>query len=240
MASSLVHELIRGLENTIHERLAMIEEVVQRRQQPISVGGPVGPTGCEPPGWMQRAQDEKYTAMQRAHQFLLQRIDTLEEDVSRLRAQLAERCVPPPPMSLIPSQPLVGIEVIPKKEVIISEQTPEPINHADRLLMNTSARMALEEEEAGDEEEVEETDGGEETVVEEAEAEAEEEEEFEGQLDAADEEDGETLEEFEYKGATYYRDSDNIVYMTDADGAPYAVGVWSSVKARIIMKKPDE
>jgi hypothetical protein len=143
-------------------------------------------------------------------------------------------------MSLIPSQPLVGIEVIPKKEVIISEQTPEPINHADRLLMNTSARMALEEEEAGDEEEVEETDGGEETVVEEAEAEAEEEEEFEGQLDAADEEDGETLEEFEYKGATYYRDSDNIVYMTDADGAPYAVGVWSSVKARIIMKKPDE
>jgi hypothetical protein len=196
---------------------------------------------------MQRAQDEKYTAMQRAHQFLLQRIDTLEEDVSRLRAQLAERCVPPaPPMSLIPSQPLVGIEVIPKKEVIISEQTPEPINHADRLLMNTSARMALEEEEAADEEEVdaaeeeevEEADGEEETFVQETEAEAEE--DFEGQLDAADEEDEETLEEFEYKGATYYRDSDNIVYMTDADGAPYAVGVWSSVKARIIMKKPDE
>ena len=195
-------------------------------------------------------------AMQRAHQYLLQRIDTLEEDVSRLRAQLASAPVAPAPAepSLIPSQPLVGIEVIPKKEVVISDPTPEPISHVDRLLMNTSARMALEEEEAAgvtavdEEAEAEaeaETEAEEE--LEEAEAEAEEEleeaeaeEEMEGQLDAAEEEEEqEELEEFEYKGATYYRDSDNTVYMTDADGAPYAIGVWSSVKNRIIMKKPD-
>ena len=223
MASSLVHELIRGLENTIHERLAMIEEVVQRR--PV-VGAPTS-AACEP-----RAQDDKYMAMQRAHHYLLQRIDALEDDLSHLRGQLASvRTAPAEEPSLIPSQPLVGMEVIPKKEVVISDPTPEPISHVDRLLMNTSARMALEEEEAAEMAEI---------AEEEAEEEEEEEEEMEGQLDAAEEEEGgEELEEFEYKGATYYRDSDNTVYMADADGAPCAIGVWSSVKNRIIMKKAD-
>ncbi len=233
MASSLVHELIRGLENTIHERLAMIEDVVQRRQQQQQQ--PVAMSSVPPMG------DDKYMAMQRAHQFLLQRIDTLEEDLSRLRSQLA--ATPAPTQSLIPSQPLVGMEVIPKKEVVISDPPPEPINHADRLLMNTSARMALEEEEAAAVTVVEDTEEEVEAEAEEAEeeaeeAEAEEEEDMEGQLEA-EEEDGEQLEEFEYKGATYYRDSENNVYMTDADGAPYLIGVWSSVKNRIIMKKPD-
>ena len=185
MASPLVHELIRGLENTIHERLAMIEEVMQRRQQqqPMSMG-PLGPTGSE-----SRVQDDKYVAMQRAHQYLLQRIDTLEEDLSRLRAQFAERSAPAPvpAPSLIPTHPLVGMEVIPKKEVVISDPTPEPINHVDRLLMNTSARMALEEEEAACATGVEEVD------VEEAETEADE-EDLEGELEEEAEEEAEEAE----------------------------------------------
>jgi hypothetical protein len=208
----------------------MIEEVIQKRQAPVPEAAP---------HWL-RAQEEKQVAMQRAHQFLLQRIETLEDDLSSLRGQLAEREAAP---SLIPSNPLVGIEVIPKKEVVIPDIAPEPINHADRLLMNNSARMALEEEEAAEEEAEEEVveEAVEEThddVVEEAHEEVEEEahEEVEEEAEGEAEEE---LEEFEYKGATYYRDSENSVYMTDADGELTVIGVWSDVKKRIIVKKPD-
>ena len=222
MASSLVHELIRSLENTIHERLGMIEEVIQKRQAPVPEAAP---------HWV-RAQEEKQVAMQRAHQFLLQRIETLEDDLSSLRGQLAEREAAP---SLIPPNPLVGIEVIPKKEVVVPDIAPEPINHADRLLMNNSARMALEEEEA-QEEIVEEAQ---EEVVEEVQDEEEVEEEAQDEVQDEEAEGEEELEEFEYKGATYYRDSENSVYMTDADGELSVIGVWSDVKKRIIVKKPD-
>ena len=47
------------------------------------------------------------------------------------------------------------------------------------------------------------------------------------------------MEEFEYKGATYYRDTEKNVYMLNEEGALTQIGVWSDVKARIIVKKPD-
>jgi hypothetical protein len=44
------------------------------------------------------------------------------------------------------------------------------------------------------------------------------------------------LEEFEYKGATYFRDSENLVYQKDAeddlDDTP--IGVWNEVKQKVI------
>jgi hypothetical protein len=47
------------------------------------------------------------------------------------------------------------------------------------------------------------------------------------------------LEEFEYKGATYYRDSDNNVFTTDEDGElndePF--GLWNPVKQRIVARQ---
>ena len=61
------------------------------------------------------------------------------------------------------------------------------------------------------------------------EAEAEEEEE-------ADEVE---LEEFEYKGSTYYRDGEGNVFMTDEDGElmEEPIGVWNEAKQRIVVKK---
>ena len=75
-----------------------------------------------------------------------------------------------------------------------------------------------------------------EEVEEEAEEAAEEAEE------AAEEEAMEVeLEEFEYKGSSYYRDTDNNVFMADEDGelVADAIGVWNPVKQRIVVKKPD-
>jgi hypothetical protein len=123
-----------------------------------------------------------------------------------------------------------GIEVIPKKEVVITETAPEPLSVADRLLLNTSALKALEQDEQEEEEAQEAQEAQEAEEEEEAEAEAE-----------PDAEEGEELEEFEYKGATYYRDGDNNVFMADEEGelVTTPVGVWSEVKKRIITKKAE-
>uniref|UniRef100_A0A6C0KJZ3 Uncharacterized protein n=1 Tax=viral metagenome TaxID=1070528 RepID=A0A6C0KJZ3_9ZZZZ len=70
----------------------------------------------------------------------------------------------------------------------------------------------------------------EEAEEEEAEAEAEEEEE---------EAEGEELTEFEYKGTTYYRDSEKLVYGVDDDGDldDTPIGVWSEEKQKVLRYK---
>jgi len=80
-----------------------------------------------------------------------------------------------------------------------------------------------QEEEAEEEEEVEEEEVEEE--------EAEEEQEEEGDMD----EEVVTFEEFEYKGITYYKDSDGQVYQKDADGDldDTPIGLWNEAKQKI-------
>jgi hypothetical protein len=76
------------------------------------------------------------------------------------------------------------------------------------------------------------------------EAQAEEEEEAEAQAEEEEEEEeaeaeAEALQEFEYKGNTYYRDSENLVYKLDDDGdlddTPF--GVWNEEKQKILKYK---
>jgi hypothetical protein len=209
----MIHELFRGLERTIHERLQIIEELFRREPVAAPVATPVAPV-------VPNLVEGPYFQMAR-------RITELEQQVRDLRQ--AE-----PASTLIPRTPLAGIEVIPKKEVVITETAPEPLSMADRLLLNSSARKALEQEEETE-------------LVVEPEVEPEPEPEVEVEVEAeeeeveAEEEDAEELEEFEYKGATYYRDTDNNVFMVDGDGEliPTPIGVWSEVKKRIIVKKPE-
>ena len=239
MSAPMIHELFRGLERTIHERLEIIEEMVRRGPSgPTGPTGPVrlGPTGAEP--WsvaishrleaLERRECPDIDKIMRGHQYLLTRIDALEEELCQLRSDK--------PSNLIPPHPLVGIEIVPKKEVTLVDPNPERINEADRLLLNSSARKALEEEE--EEAEAEEVFAEE---AEEAEAEEAEEELVEAEEEEEAEDEAEELEEFEYKGATYYRDGEKNVFMTDEDGEliPTPIGVWSEVKKRIIIKKPD-
>jgi hypothetical protein len=75
-----------------------------------------------------------------------------------------------------------------------------------------------------------------ETVEEEAEETVEtlEEESEEEAEEGAEEEEGIELEEFDYKGMTLYRDTENKVYRMDEDGAlSDPLGLWDEVKQRI-------
>ena len=227
MSENTIKELFRSLERTVSDRLKVIDDLMRAYETrsppaynnplptgPIAAGmysGPRGPTGCEP--WSVA---------------LLDRIASLEKEVRSLRSELDSRG------PLIPPYPMNGIEVVPKKEVVLTETSPEPLSVADRLLLNTSALKALEQEEdeavvdnqEEQEQEQEEQEEDEEVIVQDQEEEQEEDEE---------------LEEFEYKGSTYYRDSDKNVFMADDEGELIAtpVGVWSEVKKRIITKKAE-
>jgi hypothetical protein len=210
MSENTIKELFRSLERTVSDRLKVIDDLMRAYEtkaspvvNPLPTGptGPRGPTGCEP--WSVT---------------LLERISSLEKEVRSLRSELDSRG------PLIPQYPMSGIEVIPKKEVVLTETSPEPLSVADRLLLNTSALKALEQEE-------------EEVVEQEEEQEEQQEEEQEEEVNQ--EEEGEELEEFTYKGNTYYRDADKNVFMADEEGEliTVPVGVWSEVKKRIISKK---
>ena len=187
---------------------------------------------------------DEYIVRRMPDNVLLARIEKLEEEIKQLR------------QPMIPSNPLVGIEVITKeqlkKDLIL--EAPDRINEADRLLLNSTARKALEQEEQQEQEDEQEDEGEEkdeelflekeqeEQDLEEQEAQVEEEEEpeaEEAEEAEEEEEEGEVPEEFEYKGATYYRDTEKNVYMLNEEGGLTQIGVWSDVKARIIVKKPD-
>jgi hypothetical protein len=208
---------------------------------------------------------------------LLEKLDTLSKQLEEVNRNIVGlRNHTPQAASILPLNPMHGIEVVPKREVVIPEANS--LSLADRLLLNKDAKKALEAEEMGasrnneyplEEEEEEEDevyeshgqnpysnssamdveDAGEveaeaeeeEEEEEEAEAEAEDsEEEAEAEAEAEDsEEEEEVLEEFEYKGSTYYRDSENNVFMTDEDDnlLEQPIGTWNPDK-KSIMKKP--
>ena len=223
MSENTIKELFRSLERTVSDRLKVIDDLMRAYEMrsppvynnPLPTGptaagmyaGSRGPTGCEP--WSVA---------------LLERIASLEKEVRTLRTELDSRG------PLIPQYPMNGIEVVPKKEVVLTETSPEPLSVADRLLLNTSALKALEQDEEEQEEQAQE----------EQQEQQEEDEEVVVQ-DQEEQEEDEELEEFEYKGSTYYRDSDKNVFMADDEGELIAtpVGVWSEVKKRIITKKAE-
>ena len=97
------------------------------------------------------------------------------------------------------------------------------------LLTIDGSGGGAEEEPEEQEEEAE----AEEQEEEEAEEEQEEEEAEEEQEDM--DEEVVTFEEFEYKGITYYKDSDGQVYQKDADGDldDTPIGLWNEAKQKI-------
>lgn len=92
--------------------------------------------------------------------------------------------------------------------------------------------VEVEEEEEEEEVEVEE----EEEVEVEVEEEEEEEEVEEEEVEVEEEEQTLELTEFEYKGVTYFRDTENQVYQVGSDGDldDTAIGVWSEDKQKVL------
>jgi flagellar biosynthesis GTPase FlhF len=133
------------------------------------------------------------------------------------------------------------------EEEVVAEEEEEDAEEEVVAEEEEEAEEEDAEEEAEEEvvtEEAEEEEAEEEVVTEEAEEEegleAEEEEAEEETEEEAEEEAEEVeLEEFEYKGSTYYRDGEGNVFMTDEDGELMEdpIGIWSEAKQRIVVKK---
>jgi nucleoid-associated protein YgaU len=198
-------------------------------------------------------------AVETQNQALVAMLHVMRGEIAGLREALSS------PRDILPLHPIDGIEVIPKREVTIPVADSDgALSIADRLLLNKKARRALEAEEMGEvrtdnyplsqeaeeaeaeeaeaeeaEAEAEAEEEAEPEAEEEAEPEAEEEAEPEAEAEEEAEPEAEELEEFEYKGATYYRDSDNKVFMTDEDGelVDEPIGTWNPVKNRILIAK---
>jgi len=231
MSDSTIQHLFLNLERTIHDRLNVIQEVMQAtRSAPAPPVAPVQPYG-----------NVNYAPCQDTS-MLLQKIYTLEATVQKMNTEVASLREKIEKNDILPLRPIDGIEVVPKREVVLEET---PLSFADRLLLNKKARKALEAEEMGESYKAEEE--AMDIVEDEAEAEeaqeedqhAEEAEAEEVEEEAEEAEEAEELEEFEYKGSTYYRDSENNVFMTDEEGelVDQPIGTWNAEKQRIVMKR---
>jgi hypothetical protein len=157
---------------------------------------------------------------------LIARIQALEK---RLDA------IPPAREELLPRSPMVGLEVSDKPVAVVPEKASS--NKAVTVTLPVSEQAVSPDEvveEVAPEDDI--------SVIITAEAEVhvamESEAEAEAEAEEAEEEEAEELTEFEYKGATYYRDSDNNVFTTDEDGEleqePF--GLWNEQKQRIVAR----
>jgi hypothetical protein len=108
----------------------------------------------------------------------------------------------------------------------VAPELPQPIT-----LTSVANESADEEEEEEKEQQQEE-----EQEEEEQEEEQEEEEQEEEEEQQEEEEESMELTEFEYKGATYYRDAENQVYQKDDDGDvdDDPIGVWNEAKQKVL------
>ena len=173
MSDSTIRDLFRSLEFTLHERLRTIEDVIRSSGSGGAAGAGVGAgAGASGSGIGDRAFEDRLTSMEarmtqemntRFYQ-LRQHIDHLQGQLSTLRATAAAtHPISTAVTSLIPTHPLEGIEIVPKREVVI----PDALSMENRLLLNKRARKALEAEEMGEKgiEEHPELDGSENEVV---------------------------------------------------------------------------
>ena len=125
-----------------------------------------------------------------------------------------------------------------EEEVEVGEDEEEVEVDAE----GTEAEVEVDAEGTEDEAEVEVEEEAEVEVEEEAEVDAEgTEPEVEPEPEpevheAEEEEEALELDEFEYKGVTYFRDSENQVYQVDVDGDldDTPIGVWSIEKAKVL------
>jgi hypothetical protein len=251
MSDTTIQHLFRSLEHTVRERLDGIQEVIQNTRGRSAPGNVTYTPHQDTEMLLRRIQE-----LEGQNQGLLAMFQVMKGEIAALRDSCSSR-------DILPLHPIQGIEVIPKREVVITEEEPPAyaeLSYPDRLLLNKKARKALEAEEMGEsnekplldeaeaeaeaeaeEEEVEVEEEVEEEVEAEVEEEIEEEveEEVEAEAEAEAEEEAVELEEFEYKGSTYYRDGENNVFMTDEDGEllDTPIGTWNEVKQRIVTSK---
>ena len=116
----------------------------------------------------------------------------------------------------------------------VEEVEVEEVEEVEEGSVEVEEEESVEVEEEEEEEEVEVEE--EEEVEVEVEEEEEEEEVEEEEVEVEEEEQTLELTEFEYKGVTYFRDTENQVYQVGSDGDldDTAIGVWSEDKQKVL------
>ena len=216
MSNDMVRELFRGLENTLYERLRIIEDILTKNRVE---NGNTNMIGVE-----ERLHDMATTvrlveettmkeiqSMTRKFDRWMEGMSALQEEVNALRVELRNRKPDDRPVEAVVAEleQAVAESAALDAEVNASEvevSAKQALKKAVQALPSPNVKQPViqtVEEEEVEEEEVEEEE--EEEEVEEEEVEEEEEEE-------------EALTEFSYKGKTYYHDSEYKVYVPDEDG----------------------
>lgn len=214
MSNDMVRELFRGLENTLYERLRIIEDILAKQRE---AGNPhmsgVEKNLHEISTQMQRVETETVNQINDMNTRISKWMSQLQADVNAVREELRKRKDDERPVELVQAQ-------LEQQAALDAENATDVEKKAKAALQKVVQGLTvqipppptieeLEEEEEAEEEEEEEEAEEEEEIVEE---EAEEEEEVE-------EEEAEELVEFTFKGKTYYHDSEYKVYIPDADGS---------------------
>ena len=220
MSSEMLRELFRSLENTIRQRMDVIEDIIRVSKTNTNKTENVAPTVDLTP--IHKTLQEHEITMNA----IQSSITNLTEAIADLKiSRMVTKAV---------DLPVEAIEA--ELEVEMAEQ--EALND-DASEVEVAARSALAKvvnklpvqsiarptpAESSDDEDEEEEEEDEEEVEEEVEEEEEEEvvEEVE-------------LEEFVFNKKTYHRDNDNNVYVADEDGCiGDPIGTWDPVKKRIL------
>ncbi len=205
-AEPLIRELFRALEATIHERLSLVENILNTIEKPK-----VPLYDHEFIRRIERLEQQMNLFLTANHptptvnETPFER-EMLEERIVALEEQLAATCAQVENLSAIqPAQ--------------TSASAPTLVEPAPSII------LAREEDVAEPLDAVEE-DGVEEVVEEEGEGEEEEEDE--------EEDEGESLQvnEFPYKGRMFYKDASENIYGTDGEGeiVPEPIGKWNGKK----------
>jgi len=160
---------------------------------------------------------------------VLSTVEALTKRIAALENQLSQQRMNstffPSTISPTPS----GLEVL---RAPVTQKADVPAEAIKHVTINLPSSIPIVEQMDVDvvEEKEEVQEEGEEDVQEEAEEDVNEAEEGDDQEEVMQ------LESFEWKGATYYKDSDNQVYQTDSDGDidDTPIGVWNETKQKIV------
>ena len=209
MSEQLIHELFRGVESVVHERLVIAEDVLQKKQsselaEMVKVQGyKIDNLSMQ----LHKLSEQiailtSLKASQINHPFIHPDSVAFMPQASMPQAPMPQAPMPQAPMP----QAAMPQAAMPVAEPVLKNVTIGPCVSAIDMTEEVLEEEVLEEEE-------------EEEVEEEVEEEAQEVE----------------LEEFIYKKKTYYKDAENQVYQMDSDGNldDSPIGVWNEQTQRI-------
>ncbi len=205
MSEQLIHELFRGVESVVHERLVIAEDVLQKKQSSELAE-------------MVKVQGYKIDSLSMQLHKLSEQIAIL---TSLKASQINHPFIHPDSVAFMPQAPM-------PQAPMPQAPMPQAASMSEPVLKNVTIGPCVSAIDMAEEELEEEVLAEEELEEEVLEEEVEEEEEEEEAQEVE-------LEEFIYKKKTYYKDAENQVYQMDSDGNldDSPIGVWNEQTQRI-------